>query len=159
MRYAGLCLLKNRKIKMARRLEILSQYDFSIIHRQGSKHGNADFLSRACEPTTCDCYDGQTILSDLSCSGCCDCLKKHEEWSSFMKYDNIVPLKLNRTMVVESGPRKSVLAYRTIRRVKNCVVDYIKWLFIPFFLWTANVSFIKDIKFLDFFATGVKNSR
>ena len=110
---------KEPENQMARWLEILSQYDFTIVHRQGSKHGNADFLSRACEPTTCDCYDGQTILSDLPCSGCSDCLKKHEEWSSFMKYDNIVPLKLNRRMVVESGLRKSDLAYRTIRRVKT----------------------------------------
>ena len=105
---------KEPENQMARWFEILSQYDFTIVHRQGSKHGNADFLSRACEPTTCDCYDGQTILSDLPCSGCSDCLKKHEEWSSFMKYDNNVPLKLNRRMVVESGLRKSDLAYRTI---------------------------------------------
>ena len=38
-------------------------------------------------------------------------------------------------------------------------MDYIKSLFIPIFLWVANVSFIKETKFLDFFAAGVKNSR
>ena len=58
------------------------------------------FLSRACEPSSCDCYDGQTVLSDLPCSGCSDCHKKHEQWSSFMMLDDVIPLKLSRNKLV-----------------------------------------------------------
>ena len=87
---------KEPENQMARWIEILAQFEFTIIHRQGIKHRNADSLLRMCEPSACDCYDGQTILADLPCGGCDDCLKKHEQWSTFMKVDNIVPLKRNQ---------------------------------------------------------------
>lgn len=86
--------------QMATWIKILSQYDFSILHRPGAKHGNADFLSRACETTSCDCYDGHTILSDLPCFGCTDCLKKHEQWSSFMLVDDVIPIRINRMATI-----------------------------------------------------------
>lgn len=35
---------KEPENQMARWLEILSQYDFCVVHRQGIKHGNADFF-------------------------------------------------------------------------------------------------------------------
>ena len=38
--------LKNPDGQLARWLEQLAEYDFTIIHRAGSKHGNADALSR-----------------------------------------------------------------------------------------------------------------
>lgn len=37
---------KNPEVQMARWLEVLSVYDFSISHRPGKSHGNADGLSR-----------------------------------------------------------------------------------------------------------------
>jgi hypothetical protein len=41
-----LCHFKEIDGQLARWLETLAQYDFKIIHRKGSKHGNADGLSR-----------------------------------------------------------------------------------------------------------------
>ena len=70
--------LKEPENQMARWLEILSQHDFCVVHRQGIKYENANFLSRACKPASCDCYDGQTNWSDLPCSCCAECEKKHE---------------------------------------------------------------------------------
>ena len=84
---------KNPENQMARWLEVLSQYDFKIEHRKGSKHANADFLSRLpCDPSDCDCYDGKTVLQELPCGGCKDCIRKHEQWCDFMEYDDVVPL-------------------------------------------------------------------
>ena len=79
---------KNPVDQMARWIEVLSQYDFSIEHRPGVKHGNADGLSRVeCDPDECQCYDGVTVLSELPCGGCDRCLKKHEQYSSFFEVD------------------------------------------------------------------------
>ena len=83
---------KDPRDQMARWLEVLSQYRFKIVHRDGKKHRNADSLSRVpCDPTECSCYDGQTLLSDLPCGGCNACIKRHEQWSSF-QVDDVVPL-------------------------------------------------------------------
>ena len=79
--------------QMARWLEALSQFNFSIVHRKGKQHGNADGLSRApCDPEACPCYDGQTVLEDLPCGGCNQCIKKHQQWSCFWDTDDVVPL-------------------------------------------------------------------
>ena len=119
---------KEPENQMARWIEILSQFDFSVVHRPGSKHGNADFLSRACEPSSCDCYDGQTVLSDLPCSGCSDCLKKHEQWSSFMMLDDVIPLKLNRNKLVGT----EMTSFN--RMTKGLASRFLTWLSYSFFL-------------------------
>ena len=113
-------------------LEILSQYDFTVVHRQGQRHKNADFLSRSCEPSVCDCSDGQTILSDLPCSGCSDCLKKHEQWSSFLKEDDVVPIKLIRTFL--EGKGRSDTVKKTAAGCARYVLDYVMWLVLTFLL-------------------------
>ena len=89
---------KNPENQMARWLEVLSQYDFRIEHRKGSKHINADFLSRPPNnPSECDNYDGNTVLRKLPCGGCKDCRRKHEQWSYFNEeVDNVVPLMVKR---------------------------------------------------------------
>ena len=44
--------------QVARWLELMSVFDFSIEHRNGTKHGNADAMSRVpCDPEECACYD------------------------------------------------------------------------------------------------------
>ena len=88
---------KDPRDQMARWLEVLCQYKFKIIHRDGKKHSNADALSRVpCDPAECSCYDGQSVLSDLPCGGCDVCNKKHEQWSSFQEVDDVVPLMARR---------------------------------------------------------------
>ena len=46
---------------MARWLEILSSYDFEIVHRAGKSHSNADSLSRhPCLSSNCkDCHNSE----------------------------------------------------------------------------------------------------
>ena len=39
--------MKEPEGQLARWLEQLQEYDFVVIHRRGSSHGNADALSRA----------------------------------------------------------------------------------------------------------------
>ena len=136
---------KEPENQMARWLEILSQYDFCVVHRQGSKHGNADFLSRACEPASCNCYDGQTILSDLPCSGCTECAKKHEQWSSFMKDDNIVQMKLRRTILSKTESTKVDYYWQCYAVIKDCALQYAKWLFMAMFLLVMKLIRVKDI--------------
>ena len=78
--------------QMARWLEVLSQYDFKIVHRASRLHINADFLSRISNPHECDCYNKDTILENLPCGECKVCHKRHEQWSVLQDVDDVVPL-------------------------------------------------------------------
>ena len=92
--------------QLARWLEVLSQYDFVLIHRKGSKHVNADFWSRVgCDPYTCACYDGSTILEELPCGGCKTCRKRHEQWSVLEDVDDVIPL-FARSVSYRNSPQK-----------------------------------------------------
>ena len=60
--------LKDPSGQIARWLEFLSEYNFTIEYRPGSKHSNADGMSR-CDPHACDCvFD--TVLSCGPCNKC-----------------------------------------------------------------------------------------
>lgn len=67
--------LKEPKERLARWIETLSSYDFSIEYRPGPKHGNADGMSRRCpNPFDCECptFDGDV----LKCGPCKKCQKR-----------------------------------------------------------------------------------
>ena len=64
--------LKEPKDRIARWLESLSAFDFSVEYRQGAKHGNADAMSRCPNPRQCQC-DG---LAPLKCGPCKKCEKR-----------------------------------------------------------------------------------
>ena len=80
--------------QLSRWLEVLSQYVFKIVHRDGKKHGNADALSRVwCDRTTCDCYESDVPVESLPCGGCLHCQKQEEQWKQFnTETDDVVPL-------------------------------------------------------------------
>ena len=79
--------------QLARWLEELSQYWMVIHHRPGSKHINADALSRMGEDNSCKEYRHAVQPQDLPCGGCNYCLKRHSEWSRFIEcVDEAVPL-------------------------------------------------------------------
>ena len=122
-----LSLFLNPENQLARWIEILSQYDFTVIYRRGIKHSNANFLSRVGESSSCDCYDGQTILADLLCSGCTDCLKKHEQWSSFLQADNVVPMKLNRADIWIENSNRSFMGWNYLGL--KYILECLDWLF------------------------------
>ena len=88
--------------QLARWLEELSQYDFTIVHRAGRKHANADALSRlnTDDPDVCDCYRAGQELSSLPCQGCSYCAKVHEQWCRFdTEVDYVVPLAVRHVAV------------------------------------------------------------
>ena len=70
--------LKEPKSRIARWIEILSAYDFSIEFRKGSKHANADTLSHCPDPWDCQCSDIDNLES-LKCGPCSKCIKRFKE--------------------------------------------------------------------------------
>ena len=80
--------------QLARWLEELSQFDMVVQHRPGTKHGNADGLSRISDGEEfCDCYRAGIDLVSLPCGGCKFCSRAHHQWSRFQEdVDDVVPL-------------------------------------------------------------------
>ena len=70
--------LKEPKGRIARWIEILSSYDFSIEYRRGTKHANADTLSRCHDPWACQCPESDNLES-LKCGPCHKCTKRFNE--------------------------------------------------------------------------------
>ena len=55
-----------------------------IKHREGSKHGNTDALSRIPDPLSpCFKYISGIKLADLPCGGCHYCTRAHNQWAKF----------------------------------------------------------------------------
>ena len=70
--------LKEPRGKIARWLEILSLYDFSIEYRPGRKQGHCDALSRCEDPQKCECPN-QDTEEPLRCGPCKKCLKRAQD--------------------------------------------------------------------------------
>ena len=89
-----LCNFKEPGGQIARWLEVLAEYNFTIIHRDGKKHQNADALSRKhCGDDGCNFYKQGEILAELPCGGCPKCKKKHSEWAHFeAEVNDVIPL-------------------------------------------------------------------
>ena len=66
--------MKEPKSRIARWIESLSEFTFEIEHRSGSKHGNADSMSRCPNPWDCECKN----FERLRCGPCKKCLRKTE---------------------------------------------------------------------------------
>ncbi len=85
---------KHPEGQLARWLEELSQFDMVIEHRSGSKHQNADGLSRI-PLMDAVCSHSQIIPPDLPCRGCSYCQRVHSRWARFEEdVDYVVPLAL-----------------------------------------------------------------
>ena len=109
--------------QLARWLEELCQYDLTIEHRAGAKHGNADALSRmdTDDPSVCDCYRAGGELDQLPCQGCSHCRKVHEQWSRFdEEVDYVVPLAVRRAEQEADPPEQD--------RVEQADVELRGWL-------------------------------
>ena len=86
---------KNPGGQICRWLQELSNFDFSIQHRQGNKHSNADGLSRIPERHPCDCYVAGQEVSTLPCGGCEHYVKLQRHWHHFEEdVDDVLPLSL-----------------------------------------------------------------
>jgi hypothetical protein len=73
--------LKEPKGRIARWVEILSAFDFTVEYRPGNKHGNADAMSRCLNPRECDCPQTDN-LEYLKCGPCAKCMQRAENMSS-----------------------------------------------------------------------------
>ncbi|XP_072170033.1 uncharacterized protein [Diadema setosum] len=80
--------------QLAHWLEELSQYDMKVEHQPGTKHQNADALSRMPRGDfLCENYRLGMEPDDLPCGGCSYCRKAHNNWSLFADViDDVVPL-------------------------------------------------------------------
>lgn len=84
---------RDLKGQLARWLEVLSQYDMSIAHRSGSKHVDADVLSRYQPEVPCREMSIHVDPKDLPFHGCTHCTKVHHSWAVFAKeIDDTIPL-------------------------------------------------------------------
>ena len=68
--------LKEPKDRIARWLEILSGYNFEVMHRPGSEHGNCDAMSRCVDVKNCQCEEYDNMENLLKCGPCRKCLKR-----------------------------------------------------------------------------------
>ena len=74
---------------MARWLEVISEYDVTIVHRAGRSHANADSLSRRpCNKCSqCDIVDGNSQASEMVANG------EHKEEREESAEVNVVTLE------------------------------------------------------------------
>ena len=95
---------KDPQGQMARWLEVLAQYNFKIVHREGKKHANADSLSRRYErDDASNCYMPRVTLEQLPCKGCKKCQKMMESWKQFHEeVDDVIPLAIQAPPHVET---------------------------------------------------------
>ena len=70
--------LKEPSGKIARWIEILALYDFTIEYRPGKKQGHCDALSRCENPRECACLQLDTS-EPLKCGPCAKCLRRGRE--------------------------------------------------------------------------------
>jgi hypothetical protein len=115
---------KDSQGQLARWLEVLSQYDFEIQHRSGSKHQNADALSGK---------DGDHPLCEHQMKGesnvkCDICISMFEEWSDFScKVDNVGNLGIgsatDTTRVVTRSQNKESIQCNWLQGYSNQEIE------------------------------------
>lgn len=111
--------LRQPKSRTARWIEALSAYDFQILYRPGTKHGNADGMSRCPNPRQCQCEDA----SSLKCGPCDKCVKRSVVMQSSFLEDEVV----RRT---EGGtPPKS-----------DCTLVFLMWTYLLCFLVSLGIA-------------------
>ena len=74
--------LKEPRGRIARWIEVLSAYNFTIEYQKGSKMGHADALSRCENPHECDCSNAD-MAESLKCGPCRKCRRSTEEMMYF----------------------------------------------------------------------------
>ena len=73
--------LKEPKSRIARWLETMSEYHFSVEYRPGKKHSNADGMSRCPNPYACRCPDSDNF-HNLKCGPCNKCRQRATDMES-----------------------------------------------------------------------------
>ena len=106
--------LKEPRGKIARWIEILSQYDFSIEYRSGNKQGHCDALSRCKNPRECECPNqDMNEYESLKCGPCKNCVKRAQD--TFHK--GLFPALTEEKVVDTSGASEGA------KSVENVVIE------------------------------------
>lgn len=133
--------LKSPKGRVARYIEILSEYNFTIQYRKGLSHGNADGLSRLMNPSDCECKDVD-MTENLRCGPCAKCLKRAVEMRSsllnvnqdqYIKESNEKLLNVTNTKPCASKLVRKRGCQENFRHSSNSVLMYIYLLIALFF--------------------------
>ena len=77
--------LREPRSKIARWIEILAQYDFSVLYRPGKQHGHSDALSRCETPRDCSCPEAD--MKPLKCDPCKKCIKRASDMVLDVKFN------------------------------------------------------------------------
>ena len=97
--------LKEPKGRIARWVEILSAFDLTVEYRPGSKHGNANDMSRCLNSRECDCPETDH-LEYMKCDPCAKRTKRtHHRMSSLKTYASNISSK--ETEVLNAVKTKS----------------------------------------------------
>ena len=99
--------LKEPRGKIARWLEILSQYDFSVEYRSGKKQGHCDALSRCENPRDCECPE-QDTSEPLKCGPCKKCIKRAQEMMHTKFYQELMANQEEQSLLVEGQKGESI---------------------------------------------------
>ena len=109
--------LKEPRGKIARWIEILSHYDFSVEYRPGNKQGHCDALSRCENPRECDCPE-QDTSEPLKCGPCNKCLKRAQDMIHSDIYRELMAEQGDQSTESESRKGESVDA-KCLREVSE----------------------------------------
>lgn len=93
--------LKEPRGKIARWIELLSQYGFAIQYRQGKKQLHCDVLSRCEDPRACDC-PFQDTLEPLKCGPCKKCIKRAQDMMHVQVYKELMTMKTQSNVTGDS---------------------------------------------------------
>ena len=95
--------------QLCRWLEYLARFSYSIQHRSGQKHSNADGLSRILQEVSCDCYEAGKQLDSLPCQGCKYCEKMAADWERYEELvDDVLPLSMSHELSREKVTTRDV---------------------------------------------------
>lgn len=114
--------LKEPTGRIARWIEILSNFTFTIQYRPGPKHGNADFMSRCLNPKDCDCPLNDN-MEYLSCGPCKKCTRRAQNmlstWKSFSSNSQI---EINDKEINTKTVLNAVKTRKQITQENECTV-------------------------------------
>ena len=94
--------LKEPKNRIARWIEILSEFNFEVEYRPGKQHSNADAMSRCPNPRDCQCEESGNIEA-LKCGPCKKCWKRADDMESSMLVDESKLRRIRRDSCDQAG--------------------------------------------------------
>ena len=105
--------LREPRGKIARWLEIQSQYDFCIEHRPGKQQGHCDALSRCENPKDCECPE-QDTSEPLKCGPCRKCLKRAQDMMHDSLYKELLASQEETIVDLKEGESEKVKCLKEI---------------------------------------------